>query len=327
MPGGAGSFFVLDVGHGSCAAIVRDQTAVLIDLGPGATVLRFLSDLGVSRVESIVISHADADHLGGLLGLIASREVVVEHIYINSDGMKESTLWEDIAYELDDQSSSDGVSTVVGLVKGQHVACSMDGWSLEVIAPRQRLVQLGVGNTDREGNRILTNSISAVVRVVFDGQGLAVCPGDLDYVGYQHLVDGDSPDLSAKILLMPHHGGHCGSEPQTDEVVRGLASAVRPAEVVASHGRMRHKNPLPNSIAAARAVLPTCSIACTQMSRNCISGAADLGLPTVSEHVSSGHEAGNSCGGTLEFLPDGSRPRRAEHVELIREHVSRPMCR
>jgi beta-lactamase superfamily II metal-dependent hydrolase len=322
----SGSFYVLDVGHGSCAAIVKSPNAILVDLGSGATVLHFLSDLGVKRVETIIISHADSDHLGGLLGLIASKEVVVDRIYVNADGVKGSALWEDIAYELDDLSRAGKVSTVIGLVEGQAVDCSIQGWSLEVVAPRQRLVHLGVGNTDREDRRITTNSISAVVRVVFEEHGVALCPGDLDYVGYTHLMDGRLPDLSASLLLMPHHGGLCGSPLQTDEVVRGLTTAVGPAEIVTSHGRRHYSNPLPRSIAVARSVSDSCSVVCTQMSKNCISGSTDLGLPTVSDHVSAGSDVGNSCGGTLQFLPDGSRVRRMDHAALVQEHAGRPLC-
>ncbi|MGO4105096.1 ComEC/Rec2 family competence protein [Leifsonia sp. YAF41] len=56
-----------DVGQGD-AVIVRDGTAhALIDVGPDPALLTAcLTDLGVSRIELLVLTHYDLDHVGGL---------------------------------------------------------------------------------------------------------------------------------------------------------------------------------------------------------------------------------------------------------------------
>ncbi|RPF25997.1 ComEC/Rec2 family competence protein [Georgenia muralis] len=328
--GAINSFFVLDVGHGSCAALVQGASALLIDVGPGASILQFLKDNGIERIESIIVSHADADHLGGLVGLLAAKEVEIENVYVNPDGVKDSDLWKDVAYELDDLQEAGVVVTTVGLARGNAVECSLEGWAIEVLAPRQRLLQLGVGNRDKRDRLIATNAISAVVRVMHDSFPLAICPGDIDYVGYLHLVDyPESPiaEMEAKVLILPHHGGFSGSPAQTEEVISGLMDAVKPARVITSHGRRKHKNPLELVVDTVRARASSgIHFACTQMSQNCLDGPKDLGLPRVSPHASAGGEAGISCAGTLEILVNGDMPTSGAHRTMIETYAPERLC-
>ena len=73
-------FTLLDVGHG-LAAVVRTRNHTLIfDTGPRygggfdagrSIVAPFLRSQGVARVDMIIVSHSDADHAGGLAGLLS----------------------------------------------------------------------------------------------------------------------------------------------------------------------------------------------------------------------------------------------------------------
>jgi competence protein ComEC len=77
-PHGEAWFTLLDVGLG-LAAVVRTRDGTLVyDTGPGfpsgfntgsAVVAPFLAAQGVRRIERLVVSHADRDHAGGLVGL------------------------------------------------------------------------------------------------------------------------------------------------------------------------------------------------------------------------------------------------------------------
>jgi competence protein ComEC len=64
----------LDVGQGDATLLQRDGVAVLVDTGPpGGPILRRLGEAGVGRLDALVLTHAQADHEGMAL------EVIAEH--------------------------------------------------------------------------------------------------------------------------------------------------------------------------------------------------------------------------------------------------------
>ena len=63
----------LDVGQGDAVLLQRDSTSVLVDTGPpGGPILRRLAEAGVDRLDLLVITHAEADHEGMALPVIAA---------------------------------------------------------------------------------------------------------------------------------------------------------------------------------------------------------------------------------------------------------------
>ena len=66
-----------DVGQGDALALrTGPDEAVVVDVGPDpALVDGCLDDLGVSRVPAVVLTHFHADHVDGLEGVLAGREV------------------------------------------------------------------------------------------------------------------------------------------------------------------------------------------------------------------------------------------------------------
>ena len=56
----------LDVGQGNATLITASGFAVLVDAGPpDAHVARSLQEFGVHRLDALVLSHPQADHVGG----------------------------------------------------------------------------------------------------------------------------------------------------------------------------------------------------------------------------------------------------------------------
>jgi competence protein ComEC len=63
----------LDVGQGDAVLLQRDGSAALFDTGPpGGPILRRLAEAGVKRLDLLVITHAEADHEGMALPVIAA---------------------------------------------------------------------------------------------------------------------------------------------------------------------------------------------------------------------------------------------------------------
>ena len=123
---------ILDVGHGSSAVVRSENSLCLIDAGSGGTVLEYVLSIGSARVDSILISHADRDHVGGLIGLLTSKEFEVGAVWLNSDAFKRSRLWRDLTYELD-RWESGAQRANIGVGKGDVLA--FEPLNIDVLAP------------------------------------------------------------------------------------------------------------------------------------------------------------------------------------------------
>jgi len=227
---------ILDVGHGNSAVLVDDGGVVVIDAGPNNTLLEFLLQENISHVQLVLISHADADHIRGLLALIASEFVSIGGIYLNSDAQKSSDLWEDLLYTLNLIHHPTGGTFRASLHVGMDNELRCGRVKIEVLAPSFYLAGLGPGATDREGNKLTSNTVSAVIRLSQNEERIALLPGDIDTVGLDYLLR-DVPDPSAPIAVFPHHGGRPGRTGQPATFAQAFARAVHPSVMLFSIGR------------------------------------------------------------------------------------------
>lgn len=292
---------VVDVAHGSCTVITDGVSTVLIDTGPGNAVLEYLLQEGIKRVDVIVLSHADSDHIDGLTALLGTGEFEIGHILLNSDAEKGSEAWLSLAYDLDELRRVDSIEMDVQLREGDVIESDIPGLTIEVVAPRDRLIMLGPGALDRNGRRITTNTISAVLLVGYMQQRVAVISGDLDNVGLEHLLE-TGQDLRAAVLVFPHHGGLSGGSAATARAfTANLMRAVEPQSVAISLGRSRYENPREEVINGIRDVAPRARIACTQLSRKC-SASVPAEPPThVLPLFAQGGRKNWCCAGTMRI--------------------------
>lgn len=322
------SLVVLDVGHGSAAVVCALEATVVVDTGRAADLLEFLSAEGIRHVDLVLISHADADHLGGLVGLLASG-VALSRVVLNGDALKDTKIWGDVLFELQSRHEEDTIAFEVGLSRGTQ-PFDFDELSLEVVAPSQELAARGVGGQTVDGELIRSNTLSAVVRVVFAGRPVALLPGDLDALGFSEFQRwGSAQELTADVLVYPHHGGRSGGD--DEGLAEGLAGAVDPDMVAFSIGRDHYGNPRPEIVDALRRRLPTVRVACTQLSTAC---AMAVSAPVATRHLAPIHARGRSkascCAGSIVLrLADETEvsPDRAAHGAFIDAHAPNALCR
>ncbi len=83
-PEGCLDFHALDVGQGLAVVVQSQSHAMLFDTGPSfqggsntaeLVILPFLTHLGISRLDRVIVSHADLDHSGGIRSIIENTEV------------------------------------------------------------------------------------------------------------------------------------------------------------------------------------------------------------------------------------------------------------
>ncbi len=134
---------ILDVGHGNCAILRDTKTVTVIDCPPALTLLETLERLGISTVDQVLISHADLDHIGGLVNLL--EDVTVRNVYINPDADKKSRTWKDIRIALglaEDRGTEIHVGLTTQLTKKINSGqIDVDGMGLDNLLKKQKDIE------------------------------------------------------------------------------------------------------------------------------------------------------------------------------------------
>jgi competence protein ComEC len=321
---------ILDVGHGNATVVSTRAGTVVVDAGSGAALHEFLRNAGIRKIDTLALSHADQDHIGAVVGLLASSAVVVDNVFLNTDSQKQSDVWKDLLYELQ-ASKAKGriVQFAPTLAQGAPATLTPCGVRVEICAPCPYLAGLGPGSTTRERRTITSNTVSAVIRISTAKGPMVVLMGDIDDLGLKYLRQ-FSGEISAPLVVFPHHGGLPGGSASPSKFTRAVVSLTDPSVVVFSIGRDHFQNPVPEIARTIRRLRPKCRIVCTQMSTHC---SASVHLTPSSAHLSSafaaGRHAGISCGGTIVIdIADPSRifPDARRHRIFIKRHAATPLC-
>ena len=320
---------VLDVGHGNCA-IIQDGREVAVVDAPKTDVLPSCLEMQAGPVvRHLILSHADEDHIGGAEALLAHEDIGIQQLWVNPNSQKYTKTYVDLLTVARDRNLSQGLQVSTNLNVGAGESLSFGRVRIEILHPD--IVWAGVG-PNRPGHpvgRITDNGMSAVLRVSLDGLPAVLLPGDMNAAAF-NVVTSSGADISAPVLVFPHHGGAGGRN--DEELASRLCAAVRPHLIIFSIGRRRYANPTPQVMAGIRTSAPEAHVACTQLSRRCSNVELD---PRVFEHVAAdipaaGRSMGLICAGSIVIDRSGDgiayRPLRADHQRFIENHVSTPLC-
>jgi competence protein ComEC len=216
LPAGQMEAIFVDVGHGTCVVLRLDDDKVwLYDCGrlgnesySSRGIDSVLWSLGVTRLEGVFLSHADADHFNALPGVLRRfdvREVLVPVGLFNdlAPGLK-------VVHDLIVRRGL----PIVELSSGARVRTGRQ--ILRLLHPPS----IGIGGSD--------NANSLVLRIDRGGHSL-VLPGDLESPGTEWLIESDRPRPGG-VLMAPHHGS-------LSEDTTAVLHWSRPAEVIVSGGR------------------------------------------------------------------------------------------
>lgn len=320
--------YFLDVGHGNSAVLRDTEGTVVIDAGRGSSLYLFLKHEGITTIDLILISHADEDHISGLMVVLGSGEFEFKKVRLNSDAMKGTKLWDDLLYTLDEMKRDGTIDFEVSLTETYDGSYNHGLVDIQIAAPSAYLAGKSPGSKDRKGRKISTNSMSAVIRLLFEGQSVALLSGDIDKTGLENILD-NAVDISASLLSFPHHGGKPGPA-NLIEFATTFCKLVQPNSIIFSIGRNKFSNPHPDIIATVKEVLPDVSIACTQLSKHCaeaINSNEDAHLADTFAH---GREKGICCAGTIIIDMSNDeiqvRPARESHRDFISQNISHPIC-
>lgn len=320
---------IVDVGHGNCAVLVDTGGVVVIDAGPGTALLEFLEQEGIAKVDVVLISHADKDHIEGLVALVSSQKYEVGVIRINSDALKDSKLWDDLLFSLNKAFFAGALQFNVALTVADSGNFDRGDIHIEILAPDPYIAGRGPGSTDRNGRKLTSNSVSAVIRLVKDHTAIALLAGDLDDVGLDNLIN-NHLDCRAPILVFPHHGGRPGAGDMT-AFTEKLVDLVQPETVIFSVRRGgQNNNPQPDIVLTVREKLPNVRVACTQLSKRCAANVPNNQPTHLSAKYAQGRQTNGCCGGTFVINlaePDRSfLPILQDHIDFIQANAETALC-
>lgn len=319
---------VLDVGHGNSAVIHTSNGVVIVDAPLGLTLVEFLLSRDISIIDAIIVSHADADHVQGVTPILLDARFVVRSVIVNPDATKDNKTWNDFrrAVAVAKERYKLNVSRDLG---SEYPPLQLGPTRVEILAPSNTLALSGPGGNElpeHGGRPMSSNSLSAVVRVVHEDTPRALLTGDLDDIGLADL-ERRSVDLTAELLVFPHHGGHVAQGDNAQFADR-LCRSVGAHTVVFSLGRGKHRTPRPEIVSAVEAALPAAHVACTQLSKRCAFVNPDVERPHRLDAPAQGLEANTICFGTLvQQLATGTvLPNRNDHAAFVRAHAPTHLC-
>ncbi|MGZ0018318.1 DNA internalization-related competence protein ComEC/Rec2 [Nitrosomonas sp. wSCUT-2] len=193
---------VLDVGQGLAVVARTEQHALLFDTGPklGETdsgrriIVPFLYSEGIRRLDVLMVSHADSDHSGGALSVLAG--IPVEKVY--------SSLDPDHPIR---QSASSNLLC--------HVpqTWQWDGVQFEVLHPLKK-DYLTLKGRNNKNNCVLK---------ITTAHGSVLLPADIESIDEQAILARSPDNLAATALIAPHHGSMTSS---TDAFVKSVNPVV-----------------------------------------------------------------------------------------------------
>ena len=213
VPSGLSVTFI-DVGQGDAILLETPQVQVLVDGGPGSSVLAGLGDrlpFWDRTLDAVVATHPDADHIGGLSDVLERYTVAT----IIEPGINNTTRAWGSFVDATNKEIASGASHVVARA-GMRLNLGAGAY-VDILYPDH-----DVTNIDD------TNSGSIVMRVVY-GDTSFMLTGDAPTAVEQELFLKYGYGLDSDVLKAGHHGSRTSSSAD-------FVGSVSPAYAIFSRG-------------------------------------------------------------------------------------------
>ncbi len=319
-----------DVAQGSCTlAIDRSSgTALLVDCPAGRDEIPAERlDKEDATAETVIVSHSDLDHLGGVYSFITSRRPSLPAcVHYNHDvplpANPKAKIRMRAALRGLASLEDDGVALCDARAGYDGTIGNVGRW--EILAPTK-------GELTKSYTAGDANAGSAVVRLTdLRNKTRYLIAGDATASRWARLI---KDDVRADVFALPHHGAKLegvGTEPSIAQVLEAVGASHQVISVGTTNG---YGHPSRATLLALRARSGTSRITCTQVNSICqgvsplpLQQAASLGYPADSGAGGRG-VSGCPCAGSVQFVGgQWSAPSGAAHAAVV-AGLNDPHCR
>lgn len=195
VPAGEMQVTFLDVGQGDCTVVQTEGHAAVIDTGnndQGEKVVSYLESEGIDTLDYLILTHPDADHIGGGDNVLEGLEVKK---VIMPDVENDTKTYDEVAEDIDTYRVE-----VVHPQEGDTFP--LGDAEFTVLCPEEELESAG----DMNGS-------SVGIKLVHGENSFVMC-GDAEERSEEAMVERFGSELECDVLKCGHHGS---STATTDE--------------------------------------------------------------------------------------------------------------
>ncbi len=201
----------LDVGQADCTLLTTGKEHILVDTGyvnKGVTeyIVSYLKGMGIERLDYLVLTHPDADHIGGAPEILENFDV--SHVLM-PDCTKTTSIFERTVAALENSDAE-------VLMAESGTVYTLGSIKMKLLAPNAKSYDD-------------TNDYSIAMRVLY-GDTAILLTGDAERQSEREMLDTYSRgEFSADLMKAGHHGSSTSNS-------EALLSAASPDFIVISCG-------------------------------------------------------------------------------------------
>lgn len=200
--------YFVDVGQGDCTLIqTPEKKNILVDGGGSefgsfdvgeSTLLPYLLDRGITKIDYMMISHFDSDHIGGLFYIMENLRV--DNIIISKQGENSENFKKFIKLMQSNNRGGKNKTNIILVKKGDNIKIDNSSY-FEILFPEEELINDNILNN----NSIVAKFVSNNFKMLFTG--------DIEEIAENRLCElyKSTNKLQADIIKVAHHGSKTSS--------------------------------------------------------------------------------------------------------------------
>ena len=199
----------VDVGQGDSTFIITPKNETILIDGGGSntgsfdvgenTLLPYILDKGYNKIDLMIISHFDSDHVGGLLTIL--EEIKVEKVLIAKQ-----------------EEQSENYKRFLNIVKEKNIAVIVGKRGDKINIEKDLYLDILFPESEQIEENVINNN-SLVFNMHYNNFSM-LFTGDIEEIAEKRIIEiTNKSRLKADIIKVPHHGSKTSSTRELLEIV------------------------------------------------------------------------------------------------------------